>query len=492
MSVLADIAPPIQICLDNLIPSPEAVACLAEPVARRMLCVPLARYCERTEHMDELLIASVKPSDAVLYERVSCQLPPGLKVRFVCADEASIRRALEKCYNDLPQGQDMLAACSTHLNQSDFRAAEANAIASLVEAILLCAYRERASDIHLSPCSSGIRVRLRIDGVLCNRSMLREVFYAELVGRIKILAQMDIAVSRLPQDGQFTQLIDNELVDFRTSIFPIVNGENIVIRVLRPSQSQCGIESLELPEPMHQQLLACLQQPSGLIVFCGPTGSGKSTSIHALLSELDHEALNIMTLEDPVEKLSPGIQQTSIDSARALGYAEGLRGLMRQDPDVMLIGEVRDASSCQMMLRAVMTGHSVLTTVHAKDVLGAIDRIVDLGVDRTMLACHLLCIAAQSLIRKRCHRCLGKDSSCVLCHGCGFHGRQAVVELLVVTPKIAALIGSAAEPSIILAEAARSGFVPLYEQGQSLVQQGISTNSEMRRVLGVSSSLDYS
>jgi general secretion pathway protein E len=484
MNVPAKTAPTIRVCLDNFIPSPEAVACLAEPVARRLLCVPLARYAKSAVHQDELLIASVQPDDAVLHERVIRQLPAGMGVRFVLADESAIRHALEKCYTDLLQGQELLLACSTYASHSVKQVAEPNVTIHLVEAILLCACRERASDIHLSPSLDGVRLRFRIDGVLCKRPMLREGYYTELVGRIKILAQMDIALARQPQDGQFTQFIDNEVVDFRASIFPIVNGENVVIRVLRPSQSQCGIGSLDLPEHLHQQLLSCLQRPSGLIVFCGPTGSGKSTSIHALLSELDQNSLNIMTLEDPVEKLSPGIQQTSIDSSRSLGYPEGLRALMRQDPDVLLIGEVRDGCSCQMMLRAVMTGHSVLTTIHAINVIGAINRIVELGVDRSMLASHLLCIAAQRLIRKRCYCCAGLDSNCALCRGTGFYGRQALVELLVVTPEIASLISTAAEPRIILTEAGRSGFVPLHEQGELLVQQGISTRTEMQRVLG--------
>ena len=185
-----------------------------------------------------------------------------------------------------------------------------------------------------------------------------------------------------------------------------------------------------------------------------------------------------------METLSPGVQQTSIDSARSMGYGEGLRAVMRQDPDVLLIGEVRDASSCQMMLRAVMTGHSVLTTVHAKNVFGAIDRLVELGVNRKLLASHLLCIAAQRLIRKRCSSCSGLDSTCSLCRGDGFYGRKAIVELLVVCPAIAALISSAAEHQIILAEAVRLGFVSLHEHGELLVQQGVSTNKEMQRVLG--------
>jgi type II secretory ATPase GspE/PulE/Tfp pilus assembly ATPase PilB-like protein len=484
VSLLVHAARAKRVCLDNFIPSPEAVACLAEPVARRLLCVPLARCANSLGKKDELLIASVQPDDAVLLERVARQLPIGMAVRFVLADEPSIRHALEKCYTHLPQGQDLLSACSAHTRHDAKQVVELNATVRLVEAILLCATRERASDIHISPSSDGVRVRFRIDGVLCKRSVLRKSFYTELVGRIKIMAHMDIAVARQPQDGQFNQFIDNELIDFRTSVFPTISGENIVIRVLRPSQSQYGIESLELPENLQHQLLSCLHKPSGLIVFCGPTGSGKSTSIHALLSELDQDALNIMTLEDPVEKLIIDVQQTSIDPTRSLGYAEGLRALMRQDPDVLLIGEVRDASSCQMMLRAVMTGHSVLTTVHARNVFGAIDRIVELGVDRNMLASHLLCIAAQRLIRKRCYRCSGLDSNCTVCRGAGFYGRQALVELLVITPEIAALIGSAAEHRIILAEAEVSGFVPLHQQGELLVQLGISTSREMQRVLG--------
>ena len=473
------------LCLENLIPSPEAVACLPEPVARRLLCVPIAKFDKQPTLENELLIASVQPDDVNLHERLMRQLPPGVGVKLVLAGESAIRQGLEKCYANTLRGKRLLEACSISGEDTTSQPNESNTTANLVEALLLYGYRERASDIHLSPHVMGVRIRFRIDGVLSGTIMLRKAFQAELVGRIKILAHMDIAEARHPQDGQFVQFIDNELVDFRASSFPTINGENIVIRLLRPSQLPCGLESLQLPEHLRLQFLACLHKPCGLIVFCGPTGSGKSTSMHALLSELDAESLNIMTLEDPVEKVSPGVQQTSIDASRSLGYAEALRALMRQDPDVLLIGEVRDSSSCQIMLRAVMTGHRVLTTVHANNAMGAIERIIDLGANRSMLASQLLCIAAQRLIRKRCYQCSGLHPQCVVCLGSGFHGRQAVVELLVITPPIVSLISEAAGQQAILEEARRSGFVTLQEQGALLVNQGVSTNHEMHRVLGV-------
>lgn len=484
MSAVDSTASLPSVWLESLIPSPEAVACLPEPIARRLLCVPIAKYDNKSTLENELLIASVEPEDVNLQERLMRQLPPRLGVKYIVAEEAAIRRALEKCYDSKLQGRALLEACEITSQDTVAQLSGNNTIARLVEALLLHAYRERASDIHLSHHSAGVRIRFRIDGVLGGQILLRKAFHTELVGRIKILAHMDIAEARQPQDGQFVQFIDNELVDFRASAFPTINGENIVIRVLRPSQLLCGLESLKLPDHLRLKLLSCLHKPSGLIVFCGPTGSGKSTSMHTLLSELDAESLNIMTLEDPVEKVSPSIQQTSIDDARSLGYAEALRALMRQDPDVLLIGEVRDSTSCQMVLRAVMTGHSVLTTVHASTAIGAIDRIIDLGANRSMLASHLLCIAAQRLIRKLCHQCSGLHTDCMVCHGSGFHGRQAVVELLVITPPIAALISAAAEHQIILNEARRSGFVSLQEQAASLVNQGLSTKNEMHRVLG--------
>lgn len=475
-----------RVCLELFIPSPEAVACLAEPVARRLFCVPVARYKQSVmDNSDVLLIASAQSDDAVLLERLTHQIPHGVAVRLVLANKAQIPQALDKCYANAVQGTQLLLACSAYAHYDGEQELEKNLIVRLAEAILLCACRERASDIHLSPCSDGVRVRFRIDGLLCKRAVLREGLYAELLGRIKVIAKMDIAVSRQPQDGQFSQYIDNVLIDFRASVFPVINGENVVIRVLRPAVSAQGIRSLELPKPIQRQLLSCLYKPGGLVVFCGPTGSGKSTSLHALVSELDQDALNIMTLEDPVEKRMQGIQQTSVDSARSLGYEQGLRALLRQDPDVLLIGEVRDTRSCQMMLRAVMTGHKVLTTVHAGNVFGAIDRILELGIDRSMLASHLVCIAAQRLIRKLCCQCFGHSSACTLCFGTGYYGRQALLELLVVTPHIAALLDDGAALKVIQAEAEKSGFIPLEEQAAVLVKQGVSSHIELQRVFGV-------
>lgn len=485
MSVADSATPTPVVCLKNLIPSPEAVACLPELFARRLMCVPMALDVVGAERKKELLLASVQPSDVVLRERVIRQLPAEWSVRFVLADESDINPALEKCYSQSLQGRALLNSCLVNAPDADEQYIKTKSAAGIVEAVLLHAYRERASDVHLSRCTDGVRIRFRIDGVLNGRLMLRQEFYSELVGRMKILAHMDIAEARHPQDGQFSQLIDNELVDFRVSLFPTINGENIVIRVLRANATQSGIESLALPAPIQQKLLECLHKPNGLIVFCGPTGSGKSTSLHALLSELDRESLNIMTLEDPVETVSPGIQQTSIDASRSLGYAECLRALMRQDPDVLLLGEVRDSSSCQMTLRAVMTGHSVLTTVHANNAVGAIDRLIELGANRKAVASHLLCIAAQRLIRKRCFACEGVWSDCNVCGGSGFHGRQAVVELLVVTSTLSALISAEAAQQTIIDEAMRSGFVPLSVQADLLVRQGISTSQEVSRVLGL-------
>jgi len=354
----------------------------------------------------------------------------------------------------------------------------------LVESIIYGAYCQRASDIHVSTNSRYVHIRLRVDGVLQTWVKLRLDFAAAIAGRIKVLALMDIAESRQPQDGQFNLLLDGLSVDFRVSSFPTVSGENFVIRVLPSISTQYSLDELGYSKDITGRLSQCLDEPNGLVVFCGPTGSGKSTSMHALIAELDCQALNIMTLEDPVENVLPGIQQTTIDASRGFDYSDGLRALLRQDPDVLMIGEVRDATSAQMMLRAVMTGHKLLTSVHAADAISAIERLSELGVCRQLLASNLLCLVSQRLVRKTCSLCAGQLSQCEQCHGTGYYGRIAVAELVVITSGVASLIADDRDREALAKEAELNGYVPMQLEAKKLCEAGKTTAQEVKRVFG--------
>lgn len=477
--------------LECLIPDPDAVACISETVARRLQCVPLAlTHLNPLERL--LLLAIATPQNSNVQEKIVRQLPAGVVADFIYVNDASYEEVLDKCYEEGLAGESLIQQCLHLKKESQVPDIAPHRIVRLVEAILRSACQRGASDIHIASGLNGLCVRFRIDGVLENFAILHSTYMESFIGRIKILSSLDIAETRLPQDGQFMQFVEGRIRHFRVSIFPTVTGENVVVRVLGAESGKYDKNSIFLTEKVKNQLLECLHYPDGLIVFCGPTGSGKSTSLYALLNELDRSALNIMTLEDPVEIVMPDVRQTNIDLAREFGYAEGLRAMLRQDPDVILIGEVRDKQSAFMMLRASMTGHRVLTTVHASDAISALDRLVELGANRELLSRSIRCIVSQRLIRKTCQQCSDiVDPEC-RCRGTGYYGRQAIMELLRVTPDLSVLIRESAPKEKLQAHARLNGYESLFEQAQTVLDRGITDSKEIHRVLGSADTVSFS
>ena len=473
--------------LSRLIPSPEAVACVPEATARRLGIVPLGLV---EGHADrQLLVACADPDNTTKLQRLSRQLSTDCSVLALPVAIDDLQSALDKCYSPALEFEDSLRRCRSQAEAEQLMHSRPGFLVQLLENLLLLSCRLGASDIHLSPERYTLVIRLRLDGVMQTRAIVSKAVHSGLLVRIKVLAAMDIAEVRKPQDGQFSQLIDGHDFDFRISTFPTTHGENTVIRVLDSYQQRDSLASLLLPADIEQTLKRLLQRPDGLVLVCGPTGSGKSTTLHAMLRERNAEELNIMTLEDPVELSASGIRQSTIDADHSLDYAEGVRALLRQDPDVLLVGEIRDSQSCAMALRAVMSGHQVLTTVHANSALAGLTRLRELGAPPALLADNLVAVASQRLIRICCGHCDDRYDAkslmlCPSCHGSGFHGRQAVIELLVVTPELARLIVSGANQEELLHCALRDGFVPLLEQGQRLIDQHLTTASELERVLG--------
>ncbi len=468
--------------LQQLIPSPEASACLSEAAARRLQLVPLARRCDETQ--DSLLIACADPSDEAVAERLARHVPAGVTPVLVATDVMGIPHAINKCYANNATAGELLSLCRQPATAMQLLQRQPDAIVRLLESLLLAASRQRASDIHVSPEDQSLQVRFRVDGVLRYFSTLSRAVHNGLLVRIKILSSVDIAETRRPQDGQFSQFIDGNMIDFRVSCFPTVNGQNIVIRLL---DSQCRYDTLQrlnLPSKIHRALAELAHRPEGLLVVCGPTGCGKSNTLHALIRERDASSLNIMTLEDPVEMSVAGIRQSNIDAEHAMDFAQGVRGLLRQDPDVLLIGEVRDTPSCAMALRAVMSGHQLLTTVHASSALAGLARLRELGALAGQLAENLMAIASQRLVRKFCPVCDGSATDCHSCQGSGYQGRQLIMELLLMNDALAALVAKGAGPQQLLDCARQHGFRTLREQGEQLVSQGITSEREIERVLG--------
>jgi type II secretory ATPase GspE/PulE/Tfp pilus assembly ATPase PilB-like protein len=346
-------------------------------------------------------------------------------------------------------------------------------IIRLVEDFLLKALRANASDIHFQPEESIISIKLRVCGLLQPGQPLHKNLWPALCVRLKILAQLDIAESRRPQSGHFSLSLYGRAVNFRVSTHPTLHGENIVVRILDPAKILLNLEELGFDITQRTLLTKLAGAPQGLIVFSGPTGSGKTTSLYTLLASMDHQTRHIATLEQPIEYRLSGIRQTEIRDKEVLSFANGIRSLLRQDPDVLMIGEVRDEETAQMAVRAAMTGHLVLTTVHANDCVATITRLLDLGVPLTSLANHLLCTLSQRLVRKICNSCRGQG--CETCQHSGYHGRTVVATMLPITPDLARMMAKGM---------AIHSPENLWQAGLRQVAQGVTTHAEILRVIG--------
>ena len=467
--------------LHKLIPCPEAIASLALKNAKRLGVLPVATWIENDSRA--LLLACADNFDISQRERVVKLIDPLYQLRFITCPMQQLQQAIDECYRTRPSFEQMLNMASECTQASAGEDLFENFQIEFVNALLMKAVRMRASDIHLSPDTSGLTIRLRIDGVLIDFATLDIALLKRLVVRLKIMASLDIAETRFAQDGQFGRLIDGHSVDFRMSTFPTIDGENTVLRLIDPQRHLGSLGDLAVPDVITRSLTRLMHQPDGLIVVCGPTGAGKSTTLFALLAELDKASLNIMTLEDPVEHRVSGIRQTTIDASRQWGYAQGLRALLRQDPDVLMIGEIRDTESCAMALRAVSTGHQVLTTIHASCAHSALHRLRELNASGGALALSLKAIVAQRLVRRCCPVCHGAGYPCIECHGIGYHGRQVVMELLEITPRIATMLAGDAHVEDIFKASALEGFKNMQKQAAELIGAGITSQEEIDRVL---------
>lgn len=371
----------------------------------------------------------------------------------------------------------------------------------LINAVILDAVKRNASDIHFEPEGFCLRIRYRLDGLLVLIRTLHISYWDALCVRLKIMGAMDIANSRFPQNGRFSLHVGARTVDFRLSSHPTVQGETLVVRILDKAHSLVPLEDLGYGQDNLSLIKRLLKTPSGLIVVTGPTGSGKTTSLYSMLTALNSSQVNIMTLEEPVEYKIPWMRQTEIREKDALTFARGVRSILRQDPDIILIGEIRDEETASMALRASMTGHQVFTTLHTQDVFGVIYRLQDLGLQPSLLAGNMICALGQRLIRKLCVLCkrpqeknttmipefsrIYEAVGCETCHGTGYSGRTAVVEILSFNETLNDLISTGSTRSDFKKIARENGFVSMVEHGLSLVEEGITSMKEFERVLGV-------
>jgi type II secretory ATPase GspE/PulE/Tfp pilus assembly ATPase PilB-like protein len=380
-------------------------------------------------------------------------------------------------------------------------------VVRLVNELIQAAVRLNASDIHLSPTAHSVHIHYRQDGILHQAHTLHKDRWSGILVRLKIMGSLDIAESRRPQNGRFSLTLGGREIDFRLSCHPTIHGENLVLRILDKTQSLRSLDELGFEDEDIQILERLVQLPQGLIVLSGPTGAGKTTTLYALLSHMDALTRNIMTLEEPVEYYLPHIHQTEIREGGPFRFAEGVRSLLRQDPDVIFISEIRDAETAQMALRAAMTGHLVLGTLHARDSFTIPQRLLDLGISPALLSGNLIAGMAQRLIRCLCEECrhtkiithetrnkfalpesikhVYQSSGCSACQLTGYRGREAVAELVLFDEDLSTLIAEGSPQCILRKEGKDQDIPTLWDRGVKKVLKGKTTFSEIDRVIGV-------
>ncbi len=491
--------------LSRVVPDHDAVMLLPEELARRLRLLPVS-YDPNTR---VLTLAMSDTFDVVAMDQVAALLGQDIEIRTLLASEAEIYAAIETFY-----GREFSLAGILHEIDSMNDPAAASAVVDevtqpmvrLVDALLADAVKRRASDIHLEPEEGFIRVRYRVDGVLQQVSTIHKKFWSAIVVRLKVMSGMDITETRAPQDGRISLSIGGRSVDFRVAAQPTIHGENLVLRILDRRSGVVPLEQLGLHDDQLTVLKMLMARPEGVILVTGPTGSGKTTTLYSILNYRNDESVNIMTLEDPVEYPFPMIRQTSLGEAVKLDFAGGIRSLMRQDPDIILVGEIRDEATAEMAFRAAMTGHQVYSTLHTNSALGAIPRLLDIGLRPAVLAGNIIGVLAQRLVRRLCPNCrtpyqpddiecrlMGLESAamptlyrargCERCNQQGFKGRLAVMEVLRFDQDFDNALAQNQSLGELRRLAAAKGFRALADDGIRRVLAGDTSLEEIARVV---------
>ena len=478
---------------------------LPERLARRYRAVPVRFLAE-----DSALVAVADPTDVVASDDLKLAL--GLNVRFAVAESTDLDRTLTRIYrtefdveDSAPIEDAEREAEEAELDIKESAATSAPAI-KLVNSVLSRAIEDDASDIHFEPEAKHLLVRARVDGVTRRLTTIPKTLQAAVVSRLKIMGELDIAERRLPQDGRVSIRFAGQPMDLRIAVLPTTYGEKVILRIIGRLTQKLGLADLGMSPEAEAAFSRAIQQPFGAVVTCGPTGSGKTTTLYAALEMLNEEGRVLTTIEDPVERQLSGVAQLEVSAKAGLTFARGLRTMLRADPDVLLVGEIRDEETARIAVQAAMTGHLVLTTVHSFNSASAIARLKDMGVEANLLATSVNCIVAQRLARRLCLECrkeyiagaedlkelglpdagervtLYQPAGCVACADTGYRGRVALYEVLPVQGKVRKCIGGTTEE--ILAAAIEQGLKTLRDDGIRQCLAGVTSLDEVRRVTG--------
>ena len=499
-----------QIDLTRVIPNAAAMRLVSRDFAKRHLVFPVSVDDEQKA----LTLALSNPNDVVVLDQINAQLRGEYRLIVCIAAEGEVAGAIDLHYGHELSIDGILNEIET--GEIDAHSLEAagreysGPVVRLVDSILNDAIQRRASDIHFEPEAGFVRIRYRIDGVMRQIRALHARFWPPMSVRLKIVSGMNIAESRAPQDGRISLIMNGRQIDFRAAAQPTIHGENFVLRILDRASGLVSLEQMGLTEDQFEIIETMIARPEGIILVTGPTGSGKTTTLYSILSRLNKESVNIMTLEDPVEYPLPMVRQSNLATGIKMEFASGIRSLMRQDPDIILVGEVRDSDTATMALRAAMTGHQVYSTLHTNSALGAIPRLQDLGLTAELMAGNLIGVIGQRLVRRLCKHCkvafdadedtaqaLGLDETgsrrlyrpegCLNCEYQGFKGRLALLEILRFDDELDDLVARRAPIRDILRAARKNGFRTLADDAVRRIAQGVTSIEEAARVVDLTS-----
>lgn len=495
----------------------QAIGFVAESVARKYQVLPYRYDPANTT----IYLGTVDPYNTSIIDFL--EKKTGKRIILSLADKDQISRMIDLAYS---QGlsPEVREALKEYMPEGGTKKIDVNnigvheaPIAKIVSTILEFSIKSRASDVHIEPEENRTKVRYRIDGILQEKLSLPKTIHDALISRIKILSEMKIDEKRIPQDGRFSFKIGDEEVDLRVSTLPTVNGEKVVMRLLKKTGGIPTLNDLGLRGPQLKDIEEAISKPYGIILITGPTGSGKTTTLYSILTRLNKPSVNIMTLEDPVEYQIPGINQVQINPQAGLTFATGLRSFLRQDPNIILVGEIRDKETTQLAIQAALTGHLVFSTLHTNDAATAIPRMIDLGAEPFLIASVLSAIIAQRICRRICPSCktfyepvghmkeniknvlgdylpkiyetqplkLGKGEGCQECNQTGYLGRIAIFEVLKISPSINKMILQQESAKAIEELAKKEGLIMMKQDGYLKVLEGITTIEEVLRVAEV-------
>jgi len=482
-------------------------ALVPEDFARQHLILPLSRT------FNSLTVACVDPLDIITMDNLSrlsgCEINPIVTpkadleqaINAFYGEDSMLREAIGQSYQLVDEGP---VAAEEVLSLDRLKeAAEEAPVIRLVDLIIREAIKERASDIHIEPGQDQLSLRYRIDGVLYDISPPAKHLHAAIVSRIKILCKLDIAEKRLPQDGGFMMTMEGRTIDFRISTIPTIYGEKVVIRILDKSAELLDLGQLGFDAKELELFRKAIHEPYGLILVIGPTGSGKTTTLYAALNEINSPKKNIITIEDPVEYRLEGINQVQIKPAIGLTFARGLRAFLRQDPNIIMVGEVRDLETAEICIQAALTGHLVFSTVHTNDAPSAVTRLIDIGAAPYLLSSTLSLVVAQRLLRRLCQRCreayeplpaireqfgiteelLYRAKGCEQCSNTGYRGRVGIYEVMVLDRPVRELVAKGAPAHVLKDAAIQAGMTTLWHSGLKKARAGLASLEELESVV---------